>query len=55
MTSEERKEAKFAKNHPEWNKFVDFAEREGVSLDNPDDWLPWWKCFFAGICAIASQ
>lgn len=31
-----------------WLKFSEWAETEGVSLDNELDWGPWWDCWHDG-------
>lgn len=31
-----------------WPAFEKFAQGAGISLDERDDWLPWWDCFIAG-------
>ena len=30
------------------NEFVNFCNREGISLENPDDYLPWYRCWVNG-------
>lgn len=42
------------KRHPLWDKFREWAEPDGVPLDDPEDWLPWWKCFLAGAAAVST-
>ena len=40
------------KNHPLWDKFVEFAGTEGIGLEYEEDWLDWWKCFLSGAAAV---
>lgn len=28
--------------------FIRWAEDNGVSLDHPDDWMPWYECWQDG-------
>jgi len=32
----------------DWDGFCQWAESEGVGLEQEDDWLPWWNCWVAG-------
>ena len=34
-----------------WIKFVDYAESEGISLNDIEDYGAWWECWKAGIDA----
>lgn len=38
------------KSHPLWKEFVTYVTKEDVPiyLDDPCDWLDYWKCFLAG-------
>jgi len=37
-----------------WAKFTEYANREGISLDDEEDYGPWWDCWKEGyICAIS--
>lgn len=31
-----------------WDKFVEYCEENGISLEHSGDWLAWWECFEAG-------
>lgn len=43
---------KDAPSHPDFHKFVAWAEENGVDVHgHPDDWITWWECFFSGIIA----
>lgn len=42
-------EVKIAKSHWHWRIFEQLADDEGVDLDHPDDWYPWWQFFVAGV------
>ncbi len=35
------------KNHPIWAAFEVWADSHFVG-EGPDDWGPWWDCFYAG-------
>jgi hypothetical protein len=39
------------KKHPLWLHFDDYASHNGISLENVEDWMPWWQCFLAGVIA----
>ncbi len=28
-----------------WNRFVEFCNEHGISLDHPDDYKVWWGCW----------
>ncbi|MCK4498932.1 hypothetical protein KAU11_00370 [Candidatus Babeliales bacterium] len=30
------------------NIFVDWAEENGINMDDEKDWKPWWNCWHAG-------
>jgi hypothetical protein len=35
-----------------WEAFSEWGEGHGVEADgHEDDWLPWWRCFQAGVAA----
>lgn len=34
-----------------WTGFVEFAEGEGINLENEDDYMSWWDCWKAGFVA----
>lgn len=34
-----------------WQAFIRYAERQGIALDDEDDWGPWWDCWKAGYIA----
>ena len=37
-----------------WNKFAEYANRVGISLDYEDDYGTWWDCWKEGyVCAIS--
>jgi len=31
-----------------WDKFCEWANEQGVSLEHKDDWATWWECWKAG-------
>jgi len=31
------------------NRFRLYADKEGISLDHPDDYLPWWECWQSAV------
>jgi hypothetical protein len=30
------------------NAFTKFCNEEGINIDDVDDWLPWWECWYDG-------
>jgi hypothetical protein len=28
--------------------FINFAMREGIDMEHPEDWIDWWKCWLDG-------
>jgi len=32
-----------------WEEFCEYAEQQGISLANHEDYAPWWDCWRAGI------
>lgn len=30
------------------NQFQAYADDNGISMDDPEDWGPWWDCFRSG-------
>lgn len=34
-----------------WDEFRDWCEENGVSLEDKDDWEPWWRCWNAALDA----
>lgn len=30
------------------NQFEAYAEDNSINMEYPEDWHPWWDCFFAG-------
>ena len=35
-------------NSKNLSRFLKFCEENGISLDDEDDWNPWWECWHAG-------
>jgi hypothetical protein len=31
-----------------WEKFIEYCNEEGIDLQYPEDWMPWFTCFEAG-------
>ncbi len=32
----------------DWDAFVAWADKQGISLEDEEDFLPWWDCWKAG-------
>jgi len=37
--------------HKYWPEFVAECYTHGISLENEEDWIDWWKMFLAGVNA----
>lgn len=34
--------------HFHWKEFISYCDDEGISMENPDDYMPWWRCWLTG-------
>ena len=39
---------KKSQDYPSFKDFEKYVLDNGISLDNEDDWRPWWKCWQDG-------
>lgn len=37
-----------------WAAFEEFADLEGIGT-HPDDWKPWWDCYYAGVMFVVGS
>ena len=38
-----------------WDNFVKWARDHGVEFRHPEDYEPWWKCWYSAVNSIATE
>ena len=35
-----------------WDNFVEYAREHGIEFRHPEDYEPWWKCWYSDIKSV---